>query len=192
MLSKEKILEIMEDMDLWICTVNYEGGYKVGDKEVIIFQDNEQIEDFIRECKANNLDEILQLLGCEMVYNEDVFYCEYCGSYHYYADFTYINNYVNLENEIVCLLDFRDNIEDYIDEFVNNYNKALHEPIDILETELGYTRLNDIFDCGLNGGTEPKEVYEKLNKEYDNIVFFINSADMFTTEYGVYVKNDEE
>ena len=149
MLSKEKILEIMEDMDLWIDAVNYEGSYKVGDKEVIIFQDNEQIEDFIRECKANNLDEILQLLECEMVYNEDVFYCEYCGSYHY-ADFNYINNYVNLENEIVCLLDFRDNIEDYIDEFVNNYNKALHEPIDILETELGYTRLNDIFDCGLN------------------------------------------
>lgn len=191
MLSKEKILEIMEDMDLWICTVNYEGGYKDGDKEVIIFQDNEQIEDFIIECKANNLDEILQLLECEMVYNEDVFYCEYCGSYHY-ADFNYVNNYVSLENEIVCLLDFRDNIEDYIDEFVNNYNKALHEPVDILETKLGYTKLNDIFDCGLNGGTEPKEVYEKLSKEYNNIVFFVNSMDMFTTEYGVYVKNDEE
>lgn len=185
---EEKILNIMEEMGIYISTVNYETEERM---EYIIIDGWEQIEELEKELNIN-MEEICKVLNCEYVFNNEIYYCEYCGHYHWSENIDYSKNYIQLDDCIICYRELRENLGDYLEYFINKYNMALPFKAHKKMQGLGYTLIDNVYESGLTGVDSPKKVFEKYEKEYNNIAFFIDSATPYDTCFGVYVKNDND
>ena len=185
---EEKILSVLEEMDIDISMVNYES--EEG-KECIIIDGWKEMEEL--EKKLNmDMEKICKVLNCEYIFYDEVYYCEYCGCYHWIEAVDYKTNYSTVGHYILCHKELRENLEDYLEYFINNMDMALPFKAHKEMQELGYTLINNIYESGLTGVDNLKKVFEKYRKKYNNIVFFIDSATPFDTSFSVYVKNNDD
>ena len=185
---EEKILSVLEEMDIDISMVNYES--EEG-KECIIIDGWEKMEEL--EKKLNmDMEKICKVLNCEYAFYDEVYYCEYCGHFHWSENIDYSKNYIQLGDYIVCYRELREDLENYLEYFINKYNMALPFKAHKEMQELGYILINNIYESGLTGVDNPKKVFEKYRKKYDNILFFVDSATPYDTCFGVYVKNNDD
>lgn len=129
--------------------------------------------------------------------------CDFChtavrispDSYHWTKDHEYFGT-----GELICGDCIRAEVDlqkDYIENILNNPEKANT----ILEEEhfekLGYTKLSNLsyyekeeFDAGLHGyHDDPSEQLKELSNDFEKVVFDITSTGQFQTYWQVWVKN---
>ena len=186
--QEEKVWEVINERDIY-------GEFKDG-KTRFIFNDLEEIRktvDTIKEAikmdKETELiiEDIAEALGIDdtICFWEEVAHCDCCGKYEFIDNMEFIGEY----GIVICEDCLKENIEDYIDEFVNNPNKALR-----FKPELeGWEEVNHEWEAGLyDRYDEPSKVLDYLHEYYQEVVFFTSYSNPFMTTYKAMVRNEED
>ena len=187
-LTKNNLKKVLNDMNIYIGEFK-EKGYR------ILLESDEQVNDikeiilqnYIVETDDYNIDDEYRFLDylCRdildidgYVYSDEVFYCEICNKYEF-NDNGYVNNYTIINDcEIVCVDCLKNNIEEYIDYYINNSNKAIpFIPYKLINSE-EWKEIDNVFT-----NEKPIEVLENLNNIYDEVVFYISYITPFEIEY---------
>ena len=94
-----------------------------------------------------------------------------------------------------CLMDDDDLYTEWLDDFINNPDKCLNgENVnhDLLY-QLGFELLDDNYKSGLHDGMNdnPTAILEKLNKYYDDVIFYNDYTSQFHITFRAYVRGDD-
>ena len=123
-------------------------------------------------------------------------YCDSCNKYHRVDDL----NTVEDGYSSVCTSCLMSEPYEYLNDFINNYNKAYPSiPYQLLDSEFmgeynekAFTLLDNLYACGLYEGrnARPEEVFKRLKTVLgcEDVVFAIESSSMFETEYRVLIR----
>lgn len=188
--QEEKIWgEVISERDI------YTGEFKDG-KTRFIFNDLEEISravGIIKEAinmdkeKELTIEDIAEALGIDdtICFWEEVAYCDCCGKYEFIDNMEFLGEY----GVAICEDCLKENIEGYIDEFINNPNKALK-----FKPELeGWEEVNHEWEAGLyDRYDEPSKVLDYLHEYYQEVVFFTSYSNPFMTTYKAMVRNEED
>ena len=188
--QEEKIWgEVISERDIY--TVEFKDG-----KTRFIFNDLEEINravDIIKEAinmdkeKELTIEDIAEALGIDdtICFWEEVAYCGCCGKYEFIDNMEFIGEY----GIVICEDCLKENIKDYIDEFVNNPNKALRFKPDLE----GWEEADHEWEAGLyDRYDEPSKVLDYLHEYYQEVVFFTSYSNPFMTTYKAMVRNEED
>ena len=186
-MNKQELIDLLWEENCGVDYITNYGSPSIYDKQYLILGcDGEVLEN-----KLNmNIGEMFKILEVDnAIYEDEILYCENCNCYHYINN-GYYNNYITLPKsyDVICKSYFDENLEEFLDEFINDYDIALYQSFDEEMEELGYSKIDkNYFD-----NIKPKDVFNVLKENYNNIVFYIVSCTPFEVEYSAYVKNDEE
>lgn len=194
---KNEIYEILESMNIYI------GGFKdecsrlildsnsqLNDiKEAILESYKVETEEYNINDKYRFLDyicnDILEIDG--YIYSDECFYCEVCSKYEFNDNGYFYNYSIVNDCEILCNDCLKDNINDYIDEYINNSDKAIpFTPYKLINDD-EWIELDKVYDYK----DTPSNVLDELNKIYDYIIFYISYSTPFKTEYKALAKNKD-
>lgn len=167
-------------------------------KDFVLVDSWETIDlmDDILEDSGIDHDDAENELG-EYGFDDEYTMCGCCYNYlkttpNYYGE---LPDFVTIENEYFCLECAKDHKKQYIEERINDANNAIRFNL-INEDDLnklGFARYNvDSFESGYHAGMndEPKEIFEKLSKHYNQIIFIIDESSQFYTKFSDWVRND--
>lgn len=168
----------------------------IRNENYLVFESNNSIDKFmeyinsLEEYNFKTLDDICDFLDMDYCYTDEIFYCEICEEYHFIDEGYYTTEY-NIYG-IECL---EKNINDFVDEFINNPEKALLNEVPELE-KLGFTKANEEFDGSyLRGGKvdNPKDVLDELLLYSPNaeVVFYITYSTPYDCNYSYYYRIEE-
>ena len=189
--QEEKVWELINKEDI------YTGEFKDG-KTRFIFSDLKEISktvDTIKEAIKMDketeitIEDIAEALEIDdtICFWEEVAYCNCCGKYGFVENdnMEFIGEY----GIVICEDCLKENIKDYIDEFVNNPNKALR-----FKPELeGWEEVDHEWEAGLyDRYDEPSKVLDYLHEYYEDVVFVTYNSNQFMTTYKSMVKNKVE
>ena len=169
----------------------------IKDENYFLFNDNKSINNFVnyinslKEYNFKTLDDVCDFLDMSYCYNDEVYYCELCGEYHFFDE-----GYYTTEYDIYGVECLEKNIEDFVDEFINNSEKALLNEVPKLE-EIGFKKANEEFDGSyLRGGKvdNPKDVLDELLEKYEynvEVIFYITYSTPYDCNYSYYYRIEE-
>ena len=130
-------------------------------------------------------------------YQEDYHYCHDCFEFIYVAP-KYNgqpNDYIVVGHDCpdyFCLQCAKNHKAEYLEKHINNYNNALMENGVITENDLKELGFNNkgSYSAGWNYGTSdsPENLYSRLNKQFDEVVFMITDYNPFDTHYTVWTR----
>ena len=186
----EKIYNYCEVVDDRVDIIN------IRNENYLVFENNNSIDNFmeyintLEEYSFKTLYEVCEFLDLDYCYTDEIFYCEICEEYHFIDEGYYTTEY-NIYG-IECL---EKNINDFVDEFINNPEKALLNEVPELE-KLGFTKANKEFDGSyLRGGKvdNPKDVLDELLLYSPNaeVVFYITYSTPYDCNYSYYYRIEE-
>ena len=187
----EKIYNYCEVVDDRVDIIN------IRNKNYLVFENNNSIDNFmeyintLEEYSFKTLYEVCEFLDLDYCYTDEIFYCEICEEYHFIDEGYYTTEY-NIYG-IECL---EKNINDFVDEFINNSEKALLNEVPELE-KIGFKKANEEFDGSyLRGGKvdNPKDVLDELLLYSPNaeVVFYITYSTPYDLDYSYYYRIEEE
>ena len=163
----------------------------------------------ISECKHENIDAIENMLRdyfedggktIETVYSDSYFYCEYCNE-NKWTEGGYIS-YMRIVDETCvctkCLADAEENNTDlaelYFDNLVNNPNTANEFLSDKYLEERGFfragRRVHAVGYYSRNDNIRPEEIFEKEQKEGNDVIFDIIDQNPFECAYRWFVRKN--
>ena len=189
---------LMEKIYNYCDTINYRVDViNIKNENYLVFESNNSIDDFmeyinsLEEYSFRTLYEVCEFLDLDYCYTDEIFYCEICEEYHFIDEGYYTTEY-NIYG-IECL---EKNINDFVDEFINNPEKALLNEVPKLE-EIGFKKANEEFDGSyLRGGKvdNPKDVLDELLLYSPNaeVVFYITYSTPYDCNYSYYYRIEEE
>ena len=186
----EKIYNYCEVVNYRVDVIN------IRNENYLVFESNESVDNFmeyinsLEEYSFKTLYEVCEFLDLDYCYTDEIFYCEICEEYHLIDEGYYTTEY-NLYG-IECL---EKNINDFVDEFINNPEKALLNEVPELE-KLGFKKANEEFDGSyLRGGKvdNPKDVLDELLLYSPNaeVVFYITYSTPYDCNYSYYYRIEE-
>jgi hypothetical protein len=144
--------------------------------------------------KASRIGAILEKLGFELDWSDEVEECENCyklvstSPSHY----GWLPKYTVLEGGTTCLHCLEENKEEYLEEIEGDHSKAMMFNWDL--EELGYTKYDRDFENGWYGGQNdsPEVVAESLRKlGINRFVFEITDVGQFDIDFCVWIHNSE-
>ena len=157
---------LMEKIYNYCDAINYRVDViNIRNENYLVFESNDDVYNFmeyinsLEEYSFRTLYEVCEFLDLDYCYTDEIFYCEICEEYHFIDEGYYTTDY-NIYG-IECL---EKNINDFVDEFINNPEKALLNEVPELE-KIGFKKANEEFDGSyLRGGKvdNPKDVLDKL------------------------------
>ena len=189
---------LMEKIYNYCGAINYRVDViNIRNENYLVFESNDDAYNFmeyinsLEEYSFKTLYDVCEFLDLDYCYTDDIFYCEICEEYHFIDEGYYTTEY-NIYG-IECL---EKNINDFVDEFINNPEKALLNEVPKLE-EIGFKKANEEFDGSyLRGGKvdNPKDVLDELllyspNAEF---VFYITYSTPYDCNYSYYYRIEEE
>ncbi len=99
------------------------------------------------------------------------------------------NFFYNSEGLIICEKCINDEEcfkEEYIESRVNNPCKTVNKLVSIEDVEtLGFKKIQAEFDSDTN---DPQDIYKKLSKEYNDVLFYTLSSTPFSSHFIVMVR----
>lgn len=138
-------------------------------------------------------------LGCEWGFSDEYTTCSDCGnvirtepdSYHWQPDFYIGDGFIACNN---CFNDEEDYQEAYIEDHINNPNKAVNGLMTEEQIEaLGFEKLDEEYQNGwYNRNDDPKQIYDALSDRFSEILFFIDGVGQFHIDFGVFVRGEIE
>lgn len=144
--------------------------------------------------------EIEEIMQTNLVFSDEYSFCTECSEVirtspngHGWQPDYYLG-----DGFIICSRDFKESEEHqeaYLNALINNTNKVNQLISEDQLTELGFVKLNDnSYERGLHFGQNdsPKEIYEKFNESYEEIIFTIDSMGQFETEFSVWGRHEIE
>ena len=168
----------------------------IRNENYLVFESNDDAYNFmeyinsLEEYSFKTLYEVCEFLDLDYCYTDEIFYCEICEEYHFIDEGYYTTEY-NIYG-IECL---EKNINDFVDEFINNPEKALLNEVPKLE-EIGFKKANEEFDGSyLRGGKvdNPKDVLNELLLYSPNaeVIFYITYSTLYDCNYSYYYRIEE-
>lgn len=107
------------------------------------------------------------------------------------TSYSWTPDYILRDGEILCTDCSKNRIEEIVDEdYCNNPSTAItcFEKKELMD--LGFKLLDTEYENGWYGTTDnPKEILNELNKEYEDVIFIIESTGQFTTYFRAMVRN---
>lgn len=138
-----------------------------------------------------------EILETNFVYSDTHTICSECygviqhqaDSPHWQPDFFMGDGFIVCNN---CFTSEKDYQEKYLDDLINNPNKANQLLEEEQLKELGFERVERDFESGLHRGQtdDPKEIYEDLREAYEDILFNIDATSMFDTRFSAWVRGN--
>lgn len=142
----------------------------------------------------------LERIGVEIEWLDENTPCGNCyrlirtepDSYHWKAE------YVISDGEITCAECIRENLEDYIELFVNDADKCITFVSDSELEEIGFERYNDHeYENGWHPGQtdNPHKIYEEIRERVSDeteIVFYLDEKSQFYIRFSAFVRNPNE
>lgn len=188
---------LMEKIYNYSDAVNYRVDViNIRNENYLVFESNNSIDDFmeyintLEKYSFKTLYEVCDFLDMDYCYTDEIFYCEICEEYHFIDE-----GYYTTEYDIYGIECLEKNIENFIDEFINNSEKALLNEVSKLE-EIGFKKANEEFDGSyLRGGKvdNPKDVLDELLLYSPNaeVVFYITYSTPYDCNYSYYYRIEE-
>ena len=189
---------LMEKIYNYCATINYRVDViNIRNENYLVFESNDDAYNFmeyinsLEEYSFKTLYEVCEFLDLDYCYTDEVFYCEICEEYHFIDE-----GYYTTEYDIYGVECLEKNIDNFVDEFINNPEKALLNEVPELE-KLGFTKANEEFDGSyLRGGKvdNPKDVLDELLLYSPNaeVVFYITYSTPYDCNYSYYYRIEEE
>ena len=186
----EKIYNYCESINFRVDIIN------IRNENYLVFEGSDDADNFmeyinsLEEYSFKTLYEVCEFLDLDYCYTDEIFYCEICEEYHFIDEGYYTTDY-NIYG-IECL---EKNINDFVDEFINNPEKALLNEVPGLE-EIGFKKANEEFDGSyLRGGKvdNPKDVLNELLLYSPNaeVIFYITYSTLYDCNYSYYYRIEE-
>ena len=187
----------MEKIYNYCAAINYRVDViNIRNENYLVFESNDDVYNFmeyinsLEEYSFRTLYEVCEFLDLDYCYTDEIFYCEICEEYHFIDEGYYTTDY-NIYG-IECL---EKNINDFVDEFINNPEKALLNEVPELE-KIGFKKANEEFDGSyLRGGKvdNPEDVLDELLLYSPNaeVVFYITYSTPYDCNYSYYYRIEE-
>lgn len=183
----DSIIAICKDEDIQFASDYGERGYTLDDnKKGILLGDWNNTPNHIQ----NHLDKYFELEWHDewvIDYDSDKIYRCVPDSYHWQP------SYIMTEDcEVVGHDELIDNLESYIDIWLNDYNQAINIDdssgvVDALEN-IGFTQYNGCFESGFYGvNDDPKKIVDRI-PDFHDYVFIIDSSGQFRVNFKVFIK----
>ena len=188
---------LMEKIYNYSDAVNYRADIiNIRNEDYLVFESSDDIDDFMEYINTlegysfKTLYEVCEFLDMDCCYTDEIFYCEICGEYHFIDE-----GYYTTEYDIYGIECLEKNINDFVDEFINNSEKALLNEVPELE-KLGFKKANEEFEGSyLRGGKvdNPKDVLNELLLYSPNaeVVFYITYSTPYDCNYSYYYRIEE-
>ena len=188
---------LMEKIYNYCAAINYSVDViNIRNENYLVFESNDDAYNFmeyinsLEEYSFKTLYDVCDFLDMDYCYTNDIFYCEICEEYHFIDEGYYTTEY-NIYG-IECL---EKNINDFVDEFINNSEKALLNEVPELE-KLGFKKANEEFNGSyLRGGKvdNPEDVLDELLLYSDNaeVIFYITYSTPYDCNYSYYYRIEE-
>ena len=188
----EKIYNYSEAINYRVDIIN------IRNENYLMFESNDSVDKFmeyintLEEYSFKTLYEVCEFLDLDYCYTDDVLYCDICNNYHFSDEGYYITD-CNIFG-VECL---EENINDFVDEFINNPEKALLNEVPELE-KLGFKKAKDEY----NGSwlrshkvDNPGDILEEIFKKYGynvEVIFYISYSTPYDLDYSYYYRLKEE
>ena len=188
---------LMEKIYNYCAAINYSVDViNIRNENYLVFESNDDAYNFmeyinsLEEYSFKTLYDVCDFLDMDYCYTNDIFYCEICEEYHFIDEGYYTTEY-NIYG-IECL---EKNINDFVDEFINNSEKALLNEVPELE-KLGFKKANEELNGSyLRGGKvdNPEDVLDELLLYSDNaeVIFYITYSTLYDCNYSYYYRIEE-
>ena len=188
---------LMEKIYNYCAAINYSVDViNIRNENYLVFESNDDAYNFmeyinsLEEYSFKTLYDVCDFLDMDYCYTDEIFYCEICEEYHFIDEGYYTTEY-NIYG-IECL---EKNINDFVDEFINNSEKALLNEVPELE-KLGFKKANEEFNGSyLRGGKvdNPEDVLDELLLYSDNaeVIFYITYSTPYDCNYSYYYRIEE-
>ena len=168
----------------------------IRNENYLVFEGNDSSYNFMEYINSlekysfKTIYDVCEFLDLDYCYTDEIFYCEICEEYHFNDEGYYTTEY-NIYG-IECL---EKNIGDFVDEFINNPEKALLNEVPELE-KIGFKKVNEEFDGSyLRGGKvdDPEDVLDELLLYSDNaeVIFNITYSTPYDCNYSYYYRIEE-
>lgn len=143
----------------------------------------------------------LESVGAELIWLDEWTQCSNCyravrtepNSYTWTPSYIWVDNY-----EIVCAECVCEDVESYLEEFINNPKNAF--PFDVSFSELGFETWEPhnphVFETGWYPGQDdkPEDVLEVIHRFFPDaeVVFSTDSVGQFDMRWSAYFRNQED
>lgn len=180
-LTSEIIQFLNEEFDVWIGSIS-------DDECVLPVSSYSQINE-IEEKLGISIDLLCSILDTKYIFEDEYLICDKCSHYKE------ISSTVVFDGYSVCYDCLEEFFDEYVDEFINNKDKAIPYTVNIEEKlkELGFTKYDKeyVSDMHTFKIDDPEEILKALNDKYD-VIFNIKSCNPFEICFEAYIKDKED